>query len=57
MHVHVNGRTYKRVSLDEDTTERINDLDRLMRDRPTPLREARLVRRTGNGNLITAVAR
>jgi hypothetical protein len=45
------------VSLDEDTTERINDLDRLMRDRPTPLREARLVRRTGNGNLITAVAR
>jgi hypothetical protein len=54
----VNGRTYRRVELDDHTQdEERNPIDRLMRGLPTPLREARTLVRTRNGNLVQAVAR
>lgn len=54
------GRRYRRVSLDtaadEDTSDDMQSLGRLMRERPTMQSERGLIRRTSNGNLIVARA-
>jgi hypothetical protein len=59
--VHIGGRSYRSVSLDsdpladEDTHER--ELDRMMRQRPTPPDLMRNMVVTRNGNVVPAVSR
>jgi hypothetical protein len=60
MHRVINGRIFRDVNLDTAADHEPNDdhesLGRLMRRRPTPHTDARVVR-TSNGNLVIPVTR